>query len=469
VNTPLESETNPYFLGFSKPVKEERDDRDLVVEGTLPVGLEGMFVKNGPNQVFEPRGKYHPFDGDGMLHAVRIENGRARYKNRWVRTPGFLYEQEKGRSVFGGFADLAPPPADAMQKVGFVKNVANTNVVSHGGKLLALWEGGLPFAVTSELETIGIESFGSKYSGPFTAHPRKDPVSGELYAFGYNAFPPWLVLLVVDANGKLIHQEPITLPKPVMIHDFVITEEHVVFLDAPALFDVQSAMAGKGPIVQWKPELGCRLGVMPRKGKNADVRWFPIDPCYVYHFMNAFAAGSKICVDASRLERLNDFGLDGADPEGFMGRLTRFEIDLETGKVHTTLLSDRGFEFPRVRDSLVGRPYRYGYGAGYSGQSHLAEFDTTLKFDLEKGTVDSYFHGAEQFVGELSFAADPTSSAEDGGWLVGYVYNSHTDKSDFIVLDARDVSKGPIARVHLHSRVPAGIHANWIAADRVPA
>jgi carotenoid cleavage dioxygenase len=224
---------NPYFQGFAKPVSEERDDRDLVVEGTLPAALEGMFVKNGPNPQFPPRGTYHPFDGDGMLHAVRIEGGRARYLNRWVRTPGFELERRHGRALFGGFADLAPPDPLALQEVGMVKHVANTNVIAHAGKLLALWEGGMPYAMGPTLDTLGLETFGGDYHGPFTAHPCKDAETGELFAFGYAPFPPFLTLLAVDAAGKLLHRAPIALPRPVMIHDFCITKQYAVVLDAP--------------------------------------------------------------------------------------------------------------------------------------------------------------------------------------------------------------------------------------------
>ena len=162
----LDGADSPYLKGFAAPVREERDDRDLTIEGELPGALRGVFLKNGPNPQFPPRGAFHPFDGDGMVHAVWLEDGRARYRNRWVRTPGFSLEREHGRPLFGGFADLNPPDPIAMAKVGPVKHVANTSMVAHAGKWLALWEGGMPYALDQELQTVGLEQFGSRYAGP---------------------------------------------------------------------------------------------------------------------------------------------------------------------------------------------------------------------------------------------------------------------------------------------------------------
>lgn len=456
--------SDPYLKGFYKPVSEERDDRDLTVIGELPKHLQGAFLRNGPNQVFPPLGKYHPFDGDGMLHAVYLENGRARYRNRYVRTPGYLYEQELGKNAYGGFSELRFPSQDAMKKVGPFKNVANTNIVRHGGKLLALWEGGLPFEVTLDLDTVGLNTLEGKYDGPFTAHPHIDPRTGELVAIGYNAFPPFLTYLVLDREGKVSRKEIIDIPRPVMMHDFAITAEHTIFLDAPALFCVNDAMQGKGPIIQWKPEHGCRLGVMPRHGTNKDVRWFEIDPCYVYHFMNAYEEGGIIHVDCGRLERLNSFGMsdDTTDPPS---ALSRFSIDLNEGTVKLTVLDSRRIEFPRIHDGFVGVKHSIGYGATYSGNPRMANYDTTLRYDLVNGTSQSYFHGEGRFVGELVFAPDTQGKgAEDAGHLMGFLYDSQKDQSECVIFDAKRISDGPVARILLPCRVPSGIHASFIPA-----
>ncbi len=456
--------TDPYLQGYYRPVREEREETSLEVVGQIPEALRGAFVRNGPNQVFEPLGQYHPFDGDGMLHALYLDTGRARYKNRYIKTAGYLYEAELGKNAYGGFSDIRMPSPDAMKKVGTFKNVANTNVIQHAGRLLALWEGGLPTEVNLELDTVGLHLLEGKYSGPFTAHPRVDPRTGELVAFGYNAFPPFLTYLVLDETGALTQKEVISIPRAVMMHDFAVSKDYVIFFDAPATFEVNDAIQKKGPIIQWKPEHGCRFGVMPRKGKNADVRWFPIEPCFVYHFMNAYEENGVLQIDAGRLDRLNSFGMadDTTDPPS---TLSRFSIDLEKGKVSTRVLDARRMEFPRINDAFMGIKHSIGYGATYSGDPKMANYDTTLRYDLATGTSQSYFHGAGRCIGELVFAPDPQGNgAEDAGYLLGFLYDSAKDRSELVIFDARDIAPGPVARVLLPCSVPSGIHASWIAS-----
>lgn len=455
--------TDPYLRGFYRPVSEERDERDLKIEGEIPAGLRGTFLKNGPNQRFAPLGRFHPFDGDGMLHAVYLKDGQARYKNRYVRTPGFEFEGKLGRNAYGGFADLRMPLPEAFAKVGPFKNVANTNVVSHAGKLLALWEGGMPTLVSDELETKGSLSFAGKYEGSFTAHPRVDPRTGELVAFGYSAFPPYLTYLVLDKTGALVRKEPIDLPRAVMMHDFAVSRDHVIFLDAPAVFALSDAMQGKGDIIQWQPQHGCRLGVMPRDGGNRDIRWFAIDPCYVYHFMNAHEDGGQLHIDAGRLDHLNTFGLASTltDPPI---TLTRFTIDLARGEVKTRSLDAHSLEFPRIHDGFIAAKYKVGYAATFSGARSMANYDTTLRYDFSRSTTQAYFHGQGRFVGELVHAPNPKDPMnEEAGWLLGFVYDSASDRSELVVFAANDVAKGPLARVFIGSRVPAGIHATFVA------
>ncbi len=457
--------TDPYLMGYYRPVREEREDASLTVIGDIPGALRGAFLRNGPNQVFAPLGKYHPFDGDGMLHAVYLEQGQARYKNRYIKSAGYLYEAELGKSAYGGFSEIRMPSAEAMKRVGPFKNVANTSVVKHAGKLLALWEGGLPTEVDLQLDTRGLHALDGKYSGPFTAHPRLDPRTGEMVAFGYNAFPPFLTYLVLGADGGLTKQEVIEIPRAVMMHDFAVSQNYVIFFDAPATFEINDAIQKKGPIIQWKPEHGCRFGVMPRNGKNADVRWFEIEPCFVYHFMNAYEEDGLLHIDAGRLDRLNSFGMtdETTDPPS---TLSRFSIDLEQGKVKTRVLDPRPMEFPRINDAMMGVKHTIGYGATYSGAKRMADYDTTLRYDLTRGTSQSYFHGPGRFVGELVFAPDPQGNgAEDAGYLVGFVYDSDKDQSEFVIFDARDITPGPVARVLLPCAVPSGIHASFIADE----
>ena len=216
--------------------------------------------------MFTPKGRYHIFDGDGMLHGITLDGeGCARYRNRWVRTEGLAAEQRVGHAIYGGMANGDFPTPEETAGGPSMKNVANTNVIRHAGRILCLWEAGLPTEVTPALETVGPFDFGGALDRPFTAHPKLDPSTGRMYAFGYSPVPPYLSLYVVDADGTLARTIDIDLPAPVMMHDFAVTERHAVFLDAPAVFDLDSFMHG-GPMLSWKPELGTRFGVLPLDG-----------------------------------------------------------------------------------------------------------------------------------------------------------------------------------------------------------
>ena len=457
-------ETNPFLMGYYRPVSEELDLTRVPVIGSVPSGLRGMFLRNGPNAAFEPRGAYHPFDGDGMLHRIRVTDEGVSYRNRYVDTPGLALERRLGRAAFSGFAELGMPEPEALREVGMVKHVANTHIVEHAGKLLALWEGGMPYEVDGDLETLGLEHFSGDYRGPFTAHPCLDAHTGEMFAFGYNATPPFLTLLVVGPDGRLRQREVIDIPKPVMMHDFALSASRVVFLDSPAHFDVVTALRGDGPIIQWKPEFGCRIGVMPRGGSNVDVRWFEVEPFYAYHFMNAHDDGERVILDAARLDAVNTFGLDDLY-EAPSSRLSRFTIDLQSGTVEEEVIDARPIEFPRVPSDRVTLAQRFGYGASFSGKRTMADYDISLRYDFETGRHQHYFHGPGRYVGELAFAPDPEGVGEEAGWLVGFVYDSDRDASDFVVLDTRDIPAGPVARAELPCRVPSGIHCSWIAGS----
>jgi carotenoid cleavage dioxygenase len=453
---------SPFLSGLLAPVFDERDDRDLAVTGALPAGLRGMFVRNGPNPQFTPRGKYHPFDGDGMVHAVYFDDGGARYRNRWVEGRGLQYEREVGHAVYGGLAEFTVPDAEAVERGGFIKNTANTHTVRHAGKILALLEAALPTELSRDLDTIGECDFDGRLQGAFTAHPKVDPVSGEMLFFGYSPFPPHVRYHVVDAAGNLVHSADIDLPNPIMMHDFVITEHHAIFLDSPAIFDAKSMMAG-GSMMRWAPEEGTRIGVMPRRGTGADVRWFDVDNQYVVHFFNAWDEGDTIQIRAPRFSAMPG-GFEFDNPTGKEAPMPwSWTIDLAAGTVRDAQTDDRGGEFPRVNDNLATRPTRYLYNCMARTWEFEFEFHGVVKYDTQTGASSEWFYADSEVSGEHVFAPDPDGSAEDDGWLLSVVTDRATERSDLVVLDARDVAAGPIARVHIPRRVPIGFHANWFA------
>ncbi len=462
----VNTRNEPFLAGVYAPAGSERDDADLVVVGRLPHGLAGMYLRNGPNPMFEPKGRYHVFDGDGMLHALTLDGqGNASYRNRWVRTEGLAVEQLAGRAIYGGIANGDFPTREEIGDGPPVKNVANTNVIRHAGRILALWEAGLPTEVTPTLETVGEYDFNGAYSGAFTAHPKIDPVTGEMLTFGYSGFAPFLKYHVIGADGGLVRSVDIDIPAPVMMHDFAITDQHAVFFDAPAVFDLGSFATGD-PIISWKPENGMRIGVLDRTGDGSDVVWVETDPCFAFHFLNAFStADGQVVVDACRLPRM-DIGLESeggaADANAWLHRYT---IDVATKQVRYEQVAELPGDFPRVPAAMEGRQHRYGYYATFSsGRPEGGSFDSVTKVDFTGGTESTHCYGPQVVAGEAVFAPDPAGTGgEDEGWLLNFVTDRRTEMTEFVVLDAATLSE--VARVQMPERVPFGFHGNWLPAS----
>jgi carotenoid cleavage dioxygenase len=442
---------NRYLSGNYAPVRDELTTTDLPVQGAIPPELRGRLLRNGPNPInVEDPATYHWFTGDGMVHGIELRDGKAvSYRNRWVRT-------DQAATALG-----EPTIGNQPAEVNFLQSVANTHVVEHAGRILALVESSLPTQLTPELETIGRFDFGGALRSPMTAHPKVDPVTGEMVFFGYDIFgPPYVRYHVVDRNGQLVKTEDITFGGPVMVHDFSITEQHVVWMDLPVVFDMEMAMAGRFPFA-WKPDYGARLGVMPRAGGDADVRWFDIEPCYVFHPLNAYDDADKVVVDVSRHPDM--FKAEQNGPAASSApTLDRWTIDLNAGKVIEERLDDRGQEFPRVDDRVVGRRHRYGYATG-AGVDNGIQFDGLLKHDLVAGTTEVHAFGSGgRAAGEGVFVPASDTAGEDEGWVLSVVYDAGRDRSDLVILDATDFTGSPVATVELPQRVPFGFHGSWV-------
>ncbi len=451
---------HPMMSGAYEPVHDELDVGDLTVHGEIPPALSGSYLRNGGNPAFPPLGKFHIFDGDGMIHAMTFDEGRARYRNRWVESKGLLAERQAGKAIFGGLMEFVMPDQETLDTVGVMKNTANTNVITHAGRIMALMEGAKPTQLAPDLSTIGEFDFGGKLEGPMTAHPRIDPDTGEMHFFGYSPMAPYLRYHVVDSAGVLRHSAEIEIPNPVMMHDFVITERHVVFFDLPAVFDLNAMMTG-GASITWQPEQGARIGVLPRNGGNDDVQWYEIDPCYVFHFVNAWDEGDAVVIDGCRSTRLMaNFG-DDPLTEPCPPNLYRWRV--EHGTATGEHLDDRTVDFPRTADAVAGKPNRFGYTAFGAFGLEIAQFDSVVKYDLEQGTDTTWSYGPNASAGEAVFAPDPDGSAEDDGWLLNFATDLSTNTSEFVILDARDIEAGPVARIELPRRVPFGFHGNWMA------
>lgn len=442
--------------GQLAPVPDEIDARDLRVTGTLPPELTGRYFRNGPNpRPGEP--SRHWFSGHGMIHGVRLADGRAEwYRNRWVKTDLFT----KGTPFLR--EDLTFDRRSVQ---------ANTHVIPHAGRIWALIEAGFPYEMTPELETVGPCDFGGRLTTAMTAHPKEDPVTGDLLFFGYGVFEPYLTYHRLSADGTLAESRVIDVPGPTMMHDFAITENHVVWLDLPVVFDAELALSGMAGLpYRWDDGYGARLGVMRRDGAG-DVRWFDVDPCYVFHVGNAHEdAAGRIVLDAARYRPENFTalwtGIGGtADPavaaaRSDTARLHRWTLDPATGKAHEEQLDDRGVEFPTHDDARTGLPNRYLYTVG--GDRTTAG-TAIVKYDLRDGSSAAHVCEPGTHVGEAVFVPAPGARAEDEGWLLSVV--TRDAASELRVLDAADLSH--TASVHLPRRVPAGFHGSWIPDARI--
>jgi carotenoid cleavage oxygenase len=433
---------NPFLAGNYGPVHEERTETDLVVEGRVPAELRGRYLRIGPNPFADPTGPYHWFVGDGMVHGVELGNGTARYRNRWVRT------DEIARAMGESPVEGPTPP---------MYDTSNTHVIGHAGRILALTEGAMPYELSPGLDTLRRTDFGGPLPNGFTAHPKVDPVTGELLAFSYWFAEPYLVYHVIDATGKLVRSEPITIPRSVMMHDFAVTRENVLFFDLPVVFDLETQPFP----FRWDDDHVARVGVMPRDGGDADVRWFDVDPCYVFHPMNAFDDGDTVVVDVPRHPTM--FKQSNVGPnDGGVPTLDRWTIDLSAGKVREERIDERGQEFPRVNETLLGSRHRFGYAVGVPNTREAFDGATYFKHDFVGGVSQEHDFGSGRTPGEFVFVPSEAATSEDDGWLMGYVYDAATDRSDFVILDAHEFTAAPVATVHLPVRVPYGFHGSWI-------
>lgn len=441
--------SSPWVEGWRAPVRREMVSDQFSVTGSLPRELNGQLLRIGPNPVRDPGPDYHWFSGEGMVHSIRLEDGRAvEYRNRWVRTPDTC--RRLGERC-------GAPRLDAL-------DVANTNVVGFAGELYALTETCAPYRLTPGLITLGREDFGDEAAENFTAHPHVDPVSGELHAIGYTIDDqPWLDYFVIGTDARLHTRIEIPLGGPAAAHDFGLTQTHVLFFDLPVLYNRELDERGMVIPYRWDADYRARVGVLPRNPGAGGVRWFDVPPCWVFHTMNAYdvhgpdGAVSSIVWDVVRFERMLDSDITGPN-EPYPPQLYRWELDLKSGRVAETLIDARVQEFPRIDERRWSQPYRYGFTTEVltaSGGTGLLMHDTkggSTSFELEPGFQMS----------EAVFAPRAPDAAEGDGWLLAVVHDDARASSELIVLEAMDVASGPIARVGLPQRVPAGFHGNWI-------
>lgn len=470
------------------------------ITGEIPQDLQGTLFRNGPG-LLDINGQkiHHPFDGDGMICQISFKNGQAHFRNRFVRTEGYLAEQKAGRILYRGVFGTQKPGGWLANAFDFkLKNIANTNVLYWGGKLLALWEAAPPHRLDpNTLETIGLDDLDGilQHGSAFAAHPWIDPASEQdngtpcLVNFAIKpGLSSTITLYELDPAGKLLRQYSHTIPGFAFIHDFAITPHYCIFFQNPVKFNPLPFLLGQrsaGECIQFQPGKPTQIVVIPRQsegqpasGHLTQARSFPTLSGFVFHHANAFEQGNDLIIDSVCYEDLPavEPGADYRQTEFAKlepGQLWRFRVNLSTGTVERQLLEGRCCEFPYVHPARAGRPYRYAYLAAAHDETGNAPHQAIVKVDVESEPRQLWSAAPHGYVGEPIFV--PRSSEafnhglpvanlpgeEDEGWVLTLVYDTQRQCSDLVILDAQHLEQGPVARLHLKHHVPYGLHGSF--------
>ncbi len=449
--TEVLNDASPYLVGNYAPVSEELTAFDLPVTGEIPAELEGRLLRNGPNPIETPDpASHHWFLGDGMVHGVRLRGGKAEwYRNRYVgsqRTTELL-----GKATEGPVTGNGGP---------------NTNVIGHAGRTYAIVEAGTkPVELTYELETVRTNGFGDSLLNGYTAHPKYDPLTGEMHAMAYapQVLGDKLEYIVVDGAGAMTKTIQISVPTMPMVHDMGLTQTYAILFDLPVALDMDLAIGGTPFPLRWYDDYNSRVGLLPRSADSeAEMIWCEIEPCYAFHPLNSYDLDDgRVTIDICRFDRLFDRDLNGPFRDS-LPQLERWTVDPVARQVKREVIDERFQEFPRVAGSVLNQKHRFGYTASVGTQVDEWNFGETLKYDFEKGTSETFDHGTGRGAGEPVFVSRADAKSEDDGWIMTVVYDATTDRSDVVILDAQDFSRPEVARIELPARVPNGFHGNWV-------
>ena len=474
VKTSLQPSNHPYLNGPWTPLHEEVDATDLtVLEGAIPTDIDGVYVRNTENPVHQALGRYHPFDGDGMIHVISFKDGRADYRNRFVRTRGFEAEQEAGQSLWGGLMD----GAGVSLRPGFgahggLKDTASTDVVVHGGRIVAtFYQCGEAYWLDPEtLEQGGVASW-APLDG-VSAHAKVDEATGDLLFFNYSKHAPYMHYGVVDRTGKRVHYVPVPLPGPRLPHDMAFTANYSILNDLPVFWD-EELLKRNVHAVREHRGMPSRFAVIPRFGSPEDIRWFEADPTYILHFLNAYEDGDEIVMDGYFQEKPTPRPLADApagyehmmgflDEHSFLSKLHRWRFNLKTGETREHHLDDRVLEFGMFNQRHAGKPYRYAYSTFTQPGWFL--FKGFVKHDLETGQSWSLTLPEGQYASEAPFVPRTNATDEDDGYLVSFIINETAGTSECVLIDCKRFEDGPVVRIALPHKISSGTHSVW--ADR---
>ena len=461
---------HPYLHGAWTPNYDEYDATKMEVIGEIPKDIDGVYLRNTENQIHEPIGRYHPFDGDGMIHMISFAEGEAEYRNRFVRTKGFEAEAEEGRSLWAGLMEhpsQSTRPGWGAQEG--LKDSSSTDVIVHAGQALStFYQCGEGY----RLDPYTLQQLGTEGWVPpdgISAHPKLDEHTGELLFFNYSKHAPHMNYGVVGPDNVLKHYIPIPLPGPRLPHDIAFTENYTIVNDLPLFWDADLLKRGYH-VVRLHEGIPSRFGILPRYGKTEDVKWFEAAPTYVLHWLNAWEEGDEVVLDGYFQEHPEPANYPDA-PNGYermmayldqqllAPRLHRWRFNMVTGTTKEERLDDRTLEFGTINQRHAGRHYRYGYSA--NPQPGWFLFNGFTKHDLQTGASQVVELGEHRFGSEAGFAPRIDANGEDDGYLVTFVTDVAKDRSECLIIDAANFDAGPICRIILPHRICSGTHATW--------
>jgi len=470
VKTSLKPSMHPYLNGAWTPNHDEYTATDMEVIGEIPKDIDGVYIRNTENPVHEALGNYHPFDGDGMIHTMSIREGKAEYRNRFVRTKGFEAEQLAGESIWAGIANgvnKSKRPGWGAQ--GYVKDSSSTDVVVHAGKILStFWQCGDGYRLDPyTLEQHGAESW-TPVDG-ISAHPKVDENTGEMLFFNYSKYPPYQHYGVVDKNNKLIHYTPVPLPGPRLPHDMAFTKNYSILVDLPMFWDEEKLKENKHH-PHYHPEMPTRFAIIPRYGNEEDIIWFEAAATYVLHWMNAYEEGDEIILDGYFQDQPNPPPLKGLPPGpgklmsnidlvSLQTKLHRWRFNLKTGEVKEEHLDERVLEFGSFNQKYAGSKTRYQYSV-YNKPGWFL-FSGIVKHDHETGESWTLEFGKERYGSEAPFVPRIDAKDEDDGYIITFITDMKENRSECVLVDAKDIEAGPVCRIILPHRICSGTHATW--------
>ena len=476
VKTTLQPSNHPYLSGPWTPLHEEVTVDELeLIEGEVPADIDGIYLRNTENPVHQPLGRYHPFDGDAMIHQVSIQNGKVSYRNRFVRSHCFDAEQIANQSLWGGLMD----PSGTSLREGFgahggLKDTGSTDIIVHAGVAYATF---YQCGEAWMMDPVTLENLGKAPWGPLdgvSAHPKVDEETGELMFFNYGVHAPYMHYGVIDRTGRRTHYVPIPLKGPRLPHDMAITKNWSILNDMPLYWDAELLKRDihAARLHQGEPT---RFALIPRHGQPEDIRWFEAAPTYVLHWTNAWEQGDEVILEGYHqakpmpdpLEEAGEYShmMAYVDEHSFESRLHRWRFNLKTGECHEERLADRIVEFGMINPNYAMKPSRYVWSTTTRPGWFL--FNGYARQDTHTGEEQVLQLPDGVYASESPVVPRKGAKSEDDAYLVTFLIDENTGTSEFAILDASNVAKGPIARLALPHKISSGVHSTWVERERL--